>query len=127
MIAADTSSLVAFLAGDEAFDVHSVDAALAANQLCLPPVVLTELLSDPKLPPKVAAILIQIPLLQIQDGFWDRAGMLRAKLIARKRRARLADSLIAQACLDHGVALITRDGDFRAFAQVAGLKLVDSV
>jgi predicted nucleic acid-binding protein len=117
MIAADTSSLVAFLAGDEAFDVHSVDAALAANQLCLPPVVLTE----------VAAILIQIPLLQIQDGFWDRAGMLRAKLIARKRRARLADSLIAQACLDHGVALITRDGDFRAFAQVAGLKLVATV
>ena len=124
MIAADTSSVVAYLAGDEAADVSSLDAALAANQLCLPPVVLTELLSDPKLPPRVALILIQIPLLQITEGFWERTGVLRSKVIARKRRARLADSLIAQACLDHGVALITRDTDFRAFAQIAGLKLL---
>lgn len=124
MIAADTSSVVAYLAGDEASDVTSVDAALAANQLCLPPVVLTELLSDPKLPSQVAAILTQIPLLQITEGFWERAGVLRSKLISRKRRARLADSLIAQVCLDHGVALITRDADFRAFAQIAGLKVL---
>ena len=124
MIAADTSSIVAFLTGEHAADVTSIDAALAAGQLCLPPVVLTELLSDPKLPPRVAAILRQIPLLQVTDGFWDRAGILRSKVIARKRRARLADSLIAQVCLDHGVALITRDGDFRAFAQLTGLSLL---
>jgi predicted nucleic acid-binding protein len=124
MIAADTSSIVAYLAGDEASDVSSLDAALAANQLCFPPVVLTELLSDPKLPPRVALILIQIPLLQISEGFWERTGVLRSKVIARKRRARLADALIAQACLDHEVPLITRDADFRAFAQIAGLKLL---
>jgi predicted nucleic acid-binding protein len=38
-----------------------------------------------------------------------------------KRLARLADALIAQLCLDHGVHLITRDRDFRAFAEAAGL------
>jgi predicted nucleic acid-binding protein len=52
---------------------------------------------------------------------------LRSKIIARRRRARLADSLIAQTCLDHDIALITRYGDFRSFAAFAGLKLVTDI
>lgn len=124
MIAVDTSSLIAYLSGARGPDVDSVDAALADNQVCLPPVVLTELLSDPKLPERVASLLGQIPLLPVTDGYWDRAGTLRSKLIARKRRARLADTLIAQSCLDHDVALITRDADFRHFAQIGSLKIV---
>ena len=124
MIAVDTSSLVVYLAGGGGADVRAVDLALGDNQACLPPVVLTELLSDPKLPNDVAAILREIPLLTISQGYWERAGRLRSKIIARKRRARLADSLIAQTCLDHDLALITRDGDFHSFAAFAGLKLV---
>ncbi|MEN8184862.1 MAG: PIN domain-containing protein, partial [Myxococcota bacterium] len=89
----------------------------------LPPVVATELFSDPKLPRAVATLLSQIPVLDPEPGFWERAGRLRAKLIARRRRARLADALIAQACLDHGVRLVTRDDDFRHFARVGGLRL----
>ena len=34
------------------------------------------------------------------------------------------DALIAQSCIDHGIPLITRDRDFRAFAEAAGLDLV---
>ena len=127
MIAVDTSSLVAYLAGGVGGDVQAIDLALSDNQACLPPVVLTELLSDPRLPNEVAAILREIPLLAISHGYWERAGRLRSKIIARKRRARLADSLIAQTCLDHDLALITRDGDFRSFAAFAGLKLVTDV
>ena len=126
MIAIDTSSLVAYLSGSAGEDVAAVDLALSQNQACFPPVVLTELLSDPKLPDDVAAILRQVPLLALSEGFWDRAGLLRASIIARKRRARLADSLIAQTCLDHDLALITRDADFGAFAVIAGLKLLAS-
>ena len=88
------------------------------------PVVLTELLSDPKLPPALAVSLANVPLLQIESGFWQRAGLLRAKLLAKSRRARLADSLIAQNCVDAGVSLITRDRDFRSFAEAAGLHLI---
>ena len=77
-----------------------------------------------ELPNDVAAILREIPLLTISQGYWERAGRLRSKIIARKRRARLADSLIAQTCLDHDLALITRDGDFHSFAAFASLKLV---
>ena len=88
------------------------------------PVVLTELLSDPKLPPALRASLANVPLLQIESGFWQRAGALRARVLAKNRRARLADSLIAQNCMDAGVSLITRDRDFRALAQAAGLHLI---
>ncbi len=65
-------------------------------------------------------------MLQISEGYWDRAGQLRSKVMSHKRRARLADSLIAQTCLDHDLALITRNADFRAFAAFGGLKLVSS-
>jgi len=45
-------------------------------------------------------------------------------VIARGRKARLADALIAQSCLDHEVPLITRDADFRNFSRVRDLQLL---
>ena len=35
----------------------------------------------------------------------------------------LADTLIAQTCIDYGIALLTRDRDFTSFQKHAGLKL----
>jgi predicted nucleic acid-binding protein len=124
MIAADTSTWVAFLDGTAGDDTLLLDKALEDRQLVMVPVVLTELLSDPKLPPALAVSLANVPLLQIESGFWQRAGSLRAKLLAKSRRARLADSFIAQNCVDAGVSLITRDRDFRSFAEAAGLRLI---
>ena len=60
---------------------------------------------------------------EARPGYWERAGHLRAKLLARRCRSRLADTLIAQSCLDHGVRLVTRDDDFRHFARLGGLRL----
>jgi len=88
------------------------------------PVVLTELLSDPKLPAGIAATLSDVPMIELGQGYWQRAGFLRAKTLARGRKARLGDALIAQACVDRGISLLTRDRDFRVFAYAAGLDLV---
>ena len=123
MIAADTSTWIAFLQGDKGNDVRALDEALANRQVLMVPVVLTELLSDPNLPALVSKTLSQVPAMEIQPGFWERAGMLRARVIAKRRKARLGDALIAQFCLDNGVPLLTRDGDFRAFAEAAKLVL----
>ncbi len=124
MIAADTSTWVAFLEGDAGEDVQLLDRALEDRQVVMLPVVLTELLSDPKLPSSVAETLSEIPSMDISSGYWQRAGGLRAKVLARRRKARLGDALIAQSCIDGGVSLLTRDRDFRAFAEAAGLNLV---
>jgi predicted nucleic acid-binding protein len=123
MIAADTSTMVAFLEGGEGDDVDLVQSAIDHRQLVLPPVVLSELLSDPLLPENVRGLLRELPLLDIEPGYWDRAGKLRASILRRKRKARVADALIAQSCLDQVTPLVTRDRDFRHFAQAAGLNL----
>ncbi len=124
MIAVDTSTWIAFLQGDTGEDAELLDRALQDRQVLMVPVVLTEVLSDPKLPLEVAQTLSQIPLIDVKPGFWERAGLLRAKVLEKHRKARLGDALIAQTCLDHDLALLTRDRDFRVLAQAAGLDLV---
>lgn len=88
------------------------------------PVVLAELLSDPSLPEVAETRLLGVYLAEVLTGFWHRAGKLRADLIRRGYRPKLADTLIAQTCLDHKVGLLTRDRDFGPFARWAGLKLL---
>ena len=124
MIAADTSTWVAFLEGGAGADTELLDRALADRQVLMVPVVLTELLSDPKLPSDIARTLSEVPLVEIETDYWQRAGRLRAKVLAKRRKARLGDALIAQSCIDKGISLLTRDRDFRAFAESAGLALV---
>jgi predicted nucleic acid-binding protein len=124
MTCVDTSTWIAFLQGKRGEDTDLLDQALADKQVVMVPVVLTEILSDPKLDPEVRRTLAGLPLLELRDGFWERAGRLRAGVLAMRRKARLGDALIAQTCLDHQTPLITRDRDFRAFAAAADLKIV---
>jgi predicted nucleic acid-binding protein len=122
--AADTSSWIAFLEGSTGEDVRLLDRALEDRQVVMVPVVLTELLSDASLPSNVVKAISDLPLLEVTSGYWRRAGVLRAKVLATRRKARLGDALIAQSCIDQSIPLITRDRDFRAFATAAKLNLV---
>jgi hypothetical protein len=124
VIAADTSTWIAFLEGESGEDVQLLDKALQDQQVLMAPAVLTEMLSDPELPSAVAETLLEVPLIEIKIGYWERAGALRAKVLAKGRKARLGDVLIAQTCIDRGVPLLTRDSDFEAFAEAASLDLV---
>jgi predicted nucleic acid-binding protein len=124
MIAADTSTWIAFFEGASGEDVQILDKALGDRQVLMVSAVLTELLSDAQIPPSVAGILRELPMLAIESGYWIRAGELRARVLAKGRKARLGDALIAQSCLDHGITLLTRDRDFRGFAETAHLNLL---
>jgi predicted nucleic acid-binding protein len=124
MIAAGTSTWVAYLEGAPGKDTELLRRALRDKLTVMAPVVLSELLGDPKLPSQVAASLAGLPLIQTTAGYWQRAGLLRAKVLARGRRARLGDALIAQFCIDEGVLLLTRDRDFRALETAAGIDLL---
>ncbi len=121
MIAADSSTWIAYLEGERGEDVDLLDRALRDRHVVMAPAVLTELLSDPELPSGVSSMLSDVPLIEPTPGYWQRAGVLRAKVLAKRRKARLGDALIAQSCLDGGVPLLTRDRDFRAFAEAARL------
>jgi len=123
LIAADTSAVLHFLHGFDGPARPAVRRALQDETLVLPPLVLTELLSAATPESHLDALLAAAPLLPILDGYWERAALNRRALAQRGLKARLADALIAQSCIDAGVPLITGDSDFRHFAAYLGLKL----
>ena len=123
MIAADSSSLSAFFKGENGLDIRLLTTAFTVGDICLPPVVLAEMLSDPNAEQAMLETVAGFQLLPLLDGYWLRAGEARRKLHQRGLKAKVADALIAQACIDNDVALITRDRDFRHFEKHCGLKL----
>jgi predicted nucleic acid-binding protein len=123
MIAADTSALVAYFNGNGGADVEKLAAAISNGELVLPAIVVTETLSDPASARLLDAEIPDLTTLPITDGYWVRAGHARRVLKTRGFKAKVGDALIAQSCIDHDVALITRDKDFRHFAKHCGLKL----
>jgi len=88
VIAADTSTWIAFLQGDDGEDTQILDKALENRQVLVPPVVLTEMLSDPKLTSDISQTLSTLPLIEVTVGYWQRAGALRAQVLAKRRKAR---------------------------------------
>jgi predicted nucleic acid-binding protein len=124
MIAADTSTWIAFLEGAPGHDTQLLDQTLADRRVLMIPAVFTELLSDPLLSSAVAESLMDVPMIDLEPGYWQRAGLLRARVLSKRRKARLGDALIAQTCIDRKIPLLTRDRDFRAFADAVRLSLV---
>jgi len=123
MIAADTSALSSYFKGERNRETDLLDEAFRAGALVVPPVVVTELLSDPLPRKEMLETVGEFIQLTIVDGYWNRAGGARRLLTQKRLKAKTADALIAQSCIDHDVALITRDIDFRHFAKHCGLKL----
>lgn len=76
---------------------------------------------------KVRRVILDFPLLGVTDGFWERAGKLRSAVLAKGRKARLGDALIAQLAVDHKLLLVTRDSNFDSFASVSKLKILHGV
>jgi predicted nucleic acid-binding protein len=116
MVSVDSSTFISFLRGDPGPDVDYLRYALSEGTATLSPCVLSELLSDRQLPGELEYLLLHTPVLSLLDGYWERVGYLRRRLLVAGRKARLADALIAQCCIDHGLMLLTRDVDFEGFA-----------
>jgi len=81
------------------------------------------MLSDIDFPLQHEGLLKRLPTLSEKEGFWERTGLLRKSVLKMKLKARLADALICQYCLDYNLLLITRDADFNNFAKVSKLVL----
>jgi predicted nucleic acid-binding protein len=124
MIVIDSSVFIAYFSGIKNGVTNKVEELLSANNVAMSPVVLVELLSDAALSDEFRCNLMLLPILEPKTGFWVRAGLARSKILARKLKARLADTLIAQTCIDYDCQLLTLDKDFQYFAKYCGLKLI---
>ena len=89
----------------------------------LPPLVPAEVLSAPWLRSDFANLIRLMPVLEIRSGYWERAASTRARILSRRLRARLADSLISQSRLNPETPPNATDRDFRHSAESAGLQL----
>jgi predicted nucleic acid-binding protein len=125
LIVADSSVLIPWAEGNPTDKTRLLRFHMQQRTLRVVPVSVTELLSAPNLRPEVRLVAETLDILELQDGYWARAGLLRGRCLAAGRRARLADALIAQACLDADLPLLTNDTDFEVFLSIGGLKLVD--
>ncbi len=123
MIAADTSAWIDFGKGADSTAGRRLEEALLQGTLVMPAPVLFELLSAPGLTRAFAQHLRELPRIDSQDGYWERAAELRRAVLAKGLKARAMDCLIAQVCIDEDVALIAADRDFRHFKSF-GLKQV---
>lgn len=124
MIAVDSSTLIAYVTGDMAQDTDKLHAALLQDgKVALCPLVVTEMTSV-LLDAKSRELLKRFHRLDFSEGFWERAGAARYRLISKKLKAHVGDAVIAQSCIDHAIPLLTRDRDFRHYATLCGLELV---
>jgi predicted nucleic acid-binding protein len=120
LIALDTSAVSRFLDDRGAALVRR---SVAEGTAVLSPIVVTEVLSRPTLTQDAWHTVLSIPMLPILDGYWERAGAIRAELKRNLLKANLADVLVAQSCIDFDIPLIAYDRDFRHFVS-AGLRLI---
>lgn len=120
MIAVDSSVLIPWLNGREQPRLEQ----LSDDQMCVAPSTITELMSGPGLTDEIRMTVLSLKRIALQDGYWERAGVLRRSLIEKGRKAALGDVLVAQACIDADIPLLADDRDFKALAELAGLRLV---
>lgn len=123
IVAVDTNVLARALDGLRDRSTTLLREALRTNSARLPPIVVTEMLSNPRMTEGSQLLVRSLPQLEVFEGMWERAGLMRADLKRRGFKAAVGDCIIAQCCIDHGLPLLTFDRDFRHFT-FAGLKLL---
>ena len=124
IIAVDTCVLIDFHYGEINRRTEILEEKLKLEEVLLPPVVITEYLSNPRLDEKHYKFFKDMPTLEISDGYWQRTAETRKLLLKKGLKAKLGDALIAQSCIDSKVPLLTRDEDFRHYEKHCGLILV---
>lgn len=125
MIAVDSSVIIDYLQCIRSPYTENLKTAIDDFSAVISPVVITELMSHPSVErgALAARFLSEVEPLEILEGYWERAGKSRATLKAKGLKAKIADALIAQSCIDHNIPLLTRDPDFKHYAKHCGLKL----
>lgn len=124
-VVVDTSVWIDFFIGRPAL---TLEAALAAGSVILPPVVLAELVSGARRPSERASIIALTQDLKLHETprvHWRRVGELRS--LARRSGLALStpDAHVAQCALDLEGLLVSRDRVFAALAAIVPLRTTE--
>jgi predicted nucleic acid-binding protein len=129
MFLADTSVWVDYFRGVDSPHARRLDGALSGREgLCVCGLVVTEILqgiADDAAHARVKRLLRFLPYLPMKRRTYVRAAQMYRALRRRGLRIRnTLDCLIGACAVEHRVAVLTRDRDFRAIAKVSRLRLL---
>ena len=124
--AVDSSSFNALLKR-EIFgnDTDLLSYLLIKNELMMPPIVVSEMLSSKHLTPLQRNLVLSIPLLRVKEGFCFFFGDTRRIISSKGLKARIPDTMVAQFCLDNNMTLITRDDDFVHYRNHMDMQMIE--
>lgn len=123
----DTSVWVDYFRGTTRHVSDMVDTLFADAEICVPMIVLAELIQGAKSDREVAAIegfLEAFTIVEPGPDTWLEAARLSRKLKGRGRTVHLIDCYIAVIANGSGCTLFTLDGHFREIAEVLSLRLL---
>ena len=124
MITADTNIFVEFFRGRNNERTTFLENLFKEQQLIMNPFVLSELLSSPKLPEVIEKNLLDLPRIEMTDGFFERAGLLRRKVYAQGKGVPMADIFIAQLAIDAKIPILSDDKDLQQISKCSELEVI---
>jgi predicted nucleic acid-binding protein len=123
----DTSVWVDYFRGTSPLVAERVDGLLSEAEVCVPRIVIAELLQGARSEREVAAIESFLEAFAIIDQgpeTWIKAGRLSRRLRGRGKTVHLIDCYIAVIADESGCALLTLDEHFREIGKALPLRLL---
>ena len=124
----DTSVWIAYFQANPPAGIPDlVDDILRKGEVCVPKIVIAELIQGAHSEKDLATIrdfLDAFTILAEADSSWVDAGKLSYALKKKGRTVNLADCYIAVLAKENGCSILTLDRHFKDIQGVAGIKLV---
>jgi predicted nucleic acid-binding protein len=123
----DTSVWVSYFRGGSPVISEKVDSLLAGDEVCVPKIVLAELLQGAKSEREISTIedfFDAFTILDQSPETWLKAGKLSRELKIRGKTIHLLDCYIAVIAKENACAILTLDDHFKEIQRVMPLALV---
>ena len=123
----DTSVWVSYFRGGSPVISEKVDSLLAGDEVCVPKIVLAELLQGAKSEREISTIedfFDAFTILDQSPETWLKAGKLSRELKIRGKTIHLLDCYIAVIAKENACAVLTLDDHFKEIQRVMPLSLI---
>ena len=126
----DTSVWINFFRDKSPTFSQKVDELLAKNEICVPTIVVAELIQGSKSDREIMAVkefLEAFHIIDQKEDTWIKAGELSYQLKRKGKRVNLADCYISIIAEHHGCQIFTLDEHFREIKTAIEIDLIDVV
>jgi predicted nucleic acid-binding protein len=123
----DTSVWISYFREGSPVISEKVDRLLAGAEVCVPKIVLAELIQGAKSEREISTIedfFDAFAILDESQDTWMRAGKLSRKLKSRGKSIHLLDCYVAVIAQENACAILTLDDHFKEIQKVMPLDLI---